>query len=185
MDWSLRKRLDNTCNWSSTLYSLKVMSTAWLTYKWSTKRLHPECKNFFQQHRDGNFRYLWWAQDLFHDHVIAVNHPIEWPPRSPDLTPCDFLLWGHLKNKVFENLPHDIRDLRERIQRETYIRQHQNPEFVRRAANDMRRRCTLRLERGSGHLKSVGPWEFEKNIKSGKNHCEMFYLRIKNLWKSS
>lgn len=24
-----------------------------------------------------------------------------WPPRSPDLTPLDFFLWGHLKNKVY------------------------------------------------------------------------------------
>lgn len=24
-----------------------------------------------------------------------------WPPRSPDLTPCDFYLWGYIKEKVF------------------------------------------------------------------------------------
>ena len=22
------------------------------------------------------------------------NHLLPWPPRSPDLTPCDFFLWG-------------------------------------------------------------------------------------------
>ncbi|CAI6344004.1 unnamed protein product [Macrosiphum euphorbiae] len=26
---------------------------------------------------------------------------VDWPPRSPDLTPCDFALWGILKDRVF------------------------------------------------------------------------------------
>jgi hypothetical protein len=24
-----------------------------------------------------------------------------WPPRSPDLTPCDFFLWGYVKDTVY------------------------------------------------------------------------------------
>ena len=27
---------------------------------------------------------------------------MEWPPRSPDLTPCDFWLPGYLKSKVYD-----------------------------------------------------------------------------------
>ena len=26
---------------------------------------------------------------------------LPWPPRSPDLTPCDFFLWGYVKVHVF------------------------------------------------------------------------------------
>ncbi|GBM56681.1 hypothetical protein AVEN_42056-1 [Araneus ventricosus] len=26
---------------------------------------------------------------------------LPWPPRSPDLTPCDFFLWGYEKDKVY------------------------------------------------------------------------------------
>ena len=26
---------------------------------------------------------------------------IEWPARSPSLTPADYFLWGHLKEKVY------------------------------------------------------------------------------------
>jgi hypothetical protein len=29
-----------------------------------------------------------------------------WPARSPDLNPCDFYLWGNLKDKVYSNNPH-------------------------------------------------------------------------------
>lgn len=40
-----------------------------------------------------------------------------WPPRSPDLTPCDFYLWGFIKDRVYvPPLPADIPELRNRIE---------------------------------------------------------------------
>ncbi|PNF15394.1 hypothetical protein B7P43_G01012 [Cryptotermes secundus] len=39
-----------------------------------------------------------------------------WPPRSPDLTPCDFFLWGFVKDAVYvPPLPTNLNDLRNRI----------------------------------------------------------------------
>ena len=32
---------------------------------------------------------------------IGIGGPVSWPARSPDLTPYDFFLWGHIKAKVF------------------------------------------------------------------------------------
>ena len=26
---------------------------------------------------------------------------LAWPPRSPDATPCDFFLWGYVKDQVY------------------------------------------------------------------------------------
>jgi hypothetical protein len=41
---------------------------------------------------------------------------IPWPPRSPDLTPCDRFLWGYVKDKVYvPPLPIDLPELRQRI----------------------------------------------------------------------
>ncbi|GBM93193.1 hypothetical protein AVEN_93750-1 [Araneus ventricosus] len=38
------------------------------------------------------------------------------PPRSPDLTPCDFLLWGYIKDFVYvPPLPKTLEKPRERI----------------------------------------------------------------------
>jgi len=34
-----------------------------------------------------------------------------WPPRSCDLTPCDFFLYSHVKDKVYANSPASIQDL--------------------------------------------------------------------------
>jgi len=43
---------------------------------------------------------------------------VEWPARSPDLSPCDVFLWGYLKEKVFKHRPRSLEDLKERIQQE-------------------------------------------------------------------
>jgi hypothetical protein len=41
---------------------------------------------------------------------------MKWPSRSPDLTPCDFSLWGYVKEQVFvPPLPLDIDDFKLRI----------------------------------------------------------------------
>ena len=44
------------------------------------------------------------------------NHLLPWPPRSPDLTPCDFILWGFVKDSVYvPPLPMSLSELRDRI----------------------------------------------------------------------
>jgi hypothetical protein len=40
---------------------------------------------------------------------------LRWPPRSPDLTPCDFFLWGTLRTRSVPPLPRDLPELRRRI----------------------------------------------------------------------
>lgn len=37
----------------------------------------------------------------FGDRWIGNRSPIAWPARSPDLSPLDFFLWGHLKDVVY------------------------------------------------------------------------------------
>jgi hypothetical protein len=100
------------------------------------EQVHPRlCRmHRFGPNRNGQFRRLWWIQDgapphrrrivterlqqLFGERVVALNHQIEWPPRSPDLTPLDFFLWGYLKSKVYLTPPANLDDLEMRIRRE-------------------------------------------------------------------
>ena len=37
-------------------------------------------------------------QHVTDEHVISSFFPNPWPPLSPDLIPCDFWLWDHLKS---------------------------------------------------------------------------------------
>lgn len=46
---------------------------------------------------------------------IGRRGVIEWPARSPDLTPMDFFLWGYLKSKVYYTEPSTVDVLKHRI----------------------------------------------------------------------
>lgn len=46
---------------------------------------------------------------------IGRGGTIEWPPRSPDLAPCDFFLWSHLKNNVYKTKCANLDELRAKI----------------------------------------------------------------------
>ena len=41
--------------------------------------------------------------------------PVAWPPRSPDLTPLDYYIWGHMKTLVYETKVDSRTELRPRI----------------------------------------------------------------------
>jgi len=56
-----------------------------------------------------------WLNERFPDKWIGRRGAIEWPPRSPDLTPLDFFLWGYLKSIVYKTRPADIDELKRRI----------------------------------------------------------------------
>ena len=69
--------------------------------------------------------------DTFRQRVIALHLPEDWPPRSPDLMPCDYFFLDFLKHKVYQTPPQDINDLRERIRHEANLLR-ESPELVRR-----------------------------------------------------
>lgn len=56
-----------------------------------------------------------WLDQKFPNRWIGRRGPLEWPPRSPDLAPCDFFLWGYLKQRVYKTRPSTLAELRERI----------------------------------------------------------------------
>ena len=56
-----------------------------------------------------------WLDDHFPDRWIGRRGAIEWPPRSPDLTPPDFFLWGVLKDLVYSEKPRTIAALKDVI----------------------------------------------------------------------
>jgi len=81
--------------------------------------LYPDRQNiWFQQ--DGAPAHFGlivrnFLNETFPNQWIGRRGEIEWPARSPDLTPLDFYLWGYLKDKVYENKPENIEDLKAKI----------------------------------------------------------------------
>jgi hypothetical protein len=39
--------------------------------------------------------------EIFPEHVISLRGKIPWPAHLPDLSSCDYFLWGYLKVKVY------------------------------------------------------------------------------------
>ena len=93
-------------------------------------------------------------RELFGNRVIALHHAVEWPPRSPDLTACDFFLWGYVKSKVYTSPSVDLNDLQARIREEVALLAN-DPAKVRRAVQDILRRCQTCIDRNGGHVEGI------------------------------
>ena len=46
---------------------------------------------------------------------LDVLSHFPWPPRSPDISPLDFFLWGYVKNIIYRTKVRDSIDLQHRI----------------------------------------------------------------------
>jgi len=53
--------------------------------------------------------------ERFPDAWIGRDGQIPLPPRSPDLSPLDFFLWGYIKNIVYTEKIRNIQHLQDRI----------------------------------------------------------------------
>lgn len=60
-------------------------------------------------------------EEYFSERVIALHYSrvtgigMDWPPYSPDLNPCDFFLWGYLKDTVYSRNPQTLEQLQQFI----------------------------------------------------------------------
>ena len=57
-----------------------------------------------------------WLNERFPGRWTGRHGPFYWPARSPDLTPCDFFLWGYLMDIVFREPCTSIMHLQNSIQ---------------------------------------------------------------------
>ncbi|GFY05078.1 putative transposable element [Trichonephila clavipes] len=56
-------------------------------------------------------------KDMFGDRLISCFGPVNWPPRSCDLTPLDCFLWGYVKSLVYADTPQTLDHLEDNIRR--------------------------------------------------------------------
>ncbi|GFW42591.1 DUF4817 domain-containing protein [Trichonephila clavipes] len=84
--------------------------------------LHPEklTELWFQQ--DGTTCHTARAtidllKGTFGDRLISRFGPVNWPPRSCDLTPLDYFLWGYVKSLVYADKTQTLDHLEDNIRR--------------------------------------------------------------------
>ncbi|GFT41621.1 uncharacterized protein TNCV_4183221 [Trichonephila clavipes] len=56
-------------------------------------------------------------KDTFGDRLISRFGPVNWPPRSCDLTLLDYFLWGYVKSLVYADKPQTLDHLENNIRR--------------------------------------------------------------------
>ncbi|GFV99835.1 DUF4817 domain-containing protein [Trichonephila clavipes] len=56
-------------------------------------------------------------KDTLGDHLISRFGPVNWPPRSCDLKPLDYFLWGYVKSLVYADKPQTPDHLEDNIRR--------------------------------------------------------------------
>ena len=52
---------------------------------------------------------------FFEDRIISRRADVVWPPRSCDLSPLDYYLWGAVKDKYYADKPQTIDALKDNI----------------------------------------------------------------------
>jgi hypothetical protein len=124
----------------------------------------PNIRDRFEERNNGRLARGWWVQDgapahrvvtarlneLFGNRIVSLGQEHKWPPRSPDLTPLDFFLWGYIKGQVYKTLPANVDELQEWITNEFAALRWMR--MARRAMRDMRTRAIKCVELEGGHI---------------------------------
>lgn len=91
-------------------------------------------------------------KEMFPGKLISRRGDIHWPPRSPDLTPNDYFLWGYLKSRVYEDNPTTVEQLKQNIVREI----NSIPRTTcQRVFENLRVRLQECQQAGGGHLNNI------------------------------
>jgi len=88
-------------------------------------------------------------QSFFGDRIISKGL---WPPRSPDLTPPDYFLWGYQKVRVYQNKPRTIDALKANITEEI---QAVTADVLARTFQNIPRRAQSCLDANGGHFQHM------------------------------
>lgn len=94
----------------------------------------------------------------FGQRVIALDYNkhftggLSWPPYSPDLNPCDFYLWGYLKDQVYKSKPKDVPELKKAI---TEAAKNINQEVLKSVMANLKKRCQYVLVRCGSHFENI------------------------------
>ncbi|GFV13800.1 DUF4817 domain-containing protein [Trichonephila clavipes] len=91
-------------------------------------------------------------QTFGEDRIVSRRCRYPWPPRSPDLTPADFGLWGYLKSRVYLSSPSSLSELKDAIRREV---SSIHPDMLHSAVAGFVTRLECLLPCGGGHVEHI------------------------------
>ncbi|GFS73559.1 DUF4817 domain-containing protein [Trichonephila clavipes] len=91
-------------------------------------------------------------KDTLGDRLISRFGPVNWPPRSCDLTPLDYFLWGYVKSLLYADKPETLDHLEDNIRR---VIANIRPQMLEKVIENWTSRLDyIRASRGS-HMPEV------------------------------
>lgn len=90
--------------------------------------------------------------EKFDGFVISRRGDINWPPRSCDLTPLDFFLWGYVKSLVYADKPQTTGALKANI---TRVVNEIEPEMCQEVIENWTARMRATQRSRGGHLADI------------------------------
>jgi SpoVK/Ycf46/Vps4 family AAA+-type ATPase len=89
---------------------------------------------------------------MFAGHLISHFGDMPWPPHSPNLSTCDFYLWGYLKSRGYTHKLCISNDLKEAIHQEIRPIDRQ---LLARVMDDFKKRLENFIQEDSRHLTDI------------------------------
>ena len=89
---------------------------------------------------------------MYPDSLILGCGDVLWPPRSPDLSICDFFLWGYLKSRVYEGKPRTLEELKGANRKQIGMI---NQELLERVLANFRERLQMCILQNGHHLSDI------------------------------
>jgi hypothetical protein len=80
---------------------------------------------------------------------LGRRGPHERPARSPDLTPCDFFLWGWTKEEVYRTKPTTLNELEDRIR---HVLTNVPKEFLQKSVENIPRRLQTLVQNAGAYV---------------------------------
>ncbi|GFW63840.1 transposable element Tc3 transposase [Trichonephila clavipes] len=121
-------------------------------------------------------------KDTFGDRLISRFGPVNWPPRSCDLTPLDYFLWGYVKSLVYADKPQTLDHLEDNIRR---VIADIRPQMLQNVIENWTSRLDyIRASRGSPMPEIIFKMQCHKIIfRIKKNSCQsnntsLFYCNL-------
>ncbi|GFW84315.1 uncharacterized protein TNCV_1131841 [Trichonephila clavipes] len=107
-------------------------------------------------------------QHFTNDRVNSRAFPTAWPPRTPDLNPCDFWMWGYLKNLVYRGRLITLADLKDSIT--LHVRSISVDQLRSAVEQTLHRLQILHLEEGN-HIEQHSLHRYDMNVWCDRIKC--------------
>ncbi|GBM37372.1 hypothetical protein AVEN_48145-1 [Araneus ventricosus] len=119
--------------------NLKVRRARQMKFEGQQDGAPPHYGNIVREFLDTTFSQQW----------IGRGAVMAWPPRSPDITPLDFSLWGYVKQHVYIERISDINHLKQRI---TVIIHSVTPDVLTRVWEELDYRLDVCRATNGAHI---------------------------------